>query len=327
MQEELGRGAEARRLVARAAGVHAAVRRAPDLVRAVDVLHHVQLADRRPVPAVPPVRRTQGPERGPVAQGGVAGGARHLHPALDGHLAARRRLEVRPLGLDATGGPVARAVAQRGDPQVARAVQGDVVGAGGAVLDLPGAPVPGAAGVAVTGVEDPVLRGGQRVGAAGEVVAPLEGPARGGGRDRGVGVQGESGGKRDEHRGCRRDETSPAAWLRTRVTSSSPAGEYCGSALTGAMRALPRLHGNRPPAPARAAVQGNPKTTGARLIRRTAYGGSGVPGAPGQGVQRTFGLMRPLQSKTAMLSQPLPLPLMSAGSQPLPGTAYQVGSQ
>ena len=40
-----------------------------------------------------------------------------------------------------------------------------------------------------------------------------------------------------------------------------------------------------------------------------------------------FGFTWPVQLKVAMLSQPSPLLLMSAGSQPLPGTAYQVGSQ
>ena len=53
----------------------------------------------------------------------------------------------------------------------------------------------------------------------------------------------------------------------------------------------------------------------------------GVRPAAGHGVQRTPGFTRPDQSKTAMLSQPFPVPLMFAGSQPLPGTAYQVGSQ
>ena len=45
------------------------------------------------------------------------------------------------------------------------------------------------------------------------------------------------------------------------------------------------------------------------------------------GVQTTFGLTCPVQLKIAMLSHWLPVPLMFAGSQPLPGIAYQVGSQ
>ena len=57
-------------------------------------------------------------------------------------------------------------------------------------------------------------------------------------------------------------------------------------------------------------------------------GGPGGPPHPARyGVQRMDGLTRPVQSNVAMLSQPLPEPLMSAGSQPLPGTAYHVGSQ
>src|SRR5438128_2662079 len=72
---------------------------------------------------------------------------------------------------------------------------------------------------------------------------------------------------------------------------------------------------------------------------------SGAPGGPGDGerhrprtvpprcevvvygVHLMFGFTLPVQLKTAMVSQPLPLLLMSAGSQPLPVTAYQVGSQ
>lgn len=45
------------------------------------------------------------------------------------------------------------------------------------------------------------------------------------------------------------------------------------------------------------------------------------------GVHLMFGFTLPVQLKTAMLSQPLPLLLMSAGFHPLPVTAYQVGSQ
>jgi fructokinase len=65
-------------------------------------------------------------------------------------------------------------------------------------------------------------------------------------------------------------------------------------------------------------------------------GGSGPSGEPdpprsgrwSYGVQRMVGLTWPVQSKVAMLSQPLPLLLILAGSQPLPAAApYQVGSQ
>ncbi len=56
------------RLVARPAGVDAAVQHAPDLVDAVDVLHDVELADAGPVPVVAAVVGAQRPERRPVAQ-------------------------------------------------------------------------------------------------------------------------------------------------------------------------------------------------------------------------------------------------------------------
>jgi len=47
-----------------------------------------------------------------------------------------------------------------------------------------------------------------------------------------------------------------------------------------------------------------------------------------QGVQRMPGFTWPVQSKVAMLSHWLPVPVMFAGSQPLPAFGpYQVGSQ
>src|SRR5690606_12115579 len=65
--------AQALGLVARAAGADVAVQHPVRLVLAVDVLHHVELADAGPVPVVPAVRRAQGPERRPVPERGVTG--------------------------------------------------------------------------------------------------------------------------------------------------------------------------------------------------------------------------------------------------------------
>ncbi|CAM5734451.1 hypothetical protein SALBM311S_12320 [Streptomyces alboniger] len=51
------------------------------------------------------------------------------------------------------------------------------------------------------------------------------------------------------------------------------------------------------------------------------------PNSVSYGAHLMFGFTWPVQLKMAMLSQPFPLLVMSAGSHPLPVTAYQVGSQ
>ncbi len=121
-------GADAGRLVAGPAGVHAAVQDAPHRVDPVDVLHDVELAGAGPVPVVAPVRRAQRPEGRPVAERLVAGDVGHLDAGLDAQHAPGLRLEVGSAGLDARGGPLARAALDRGDAQVARAVEAEVGG-------------------------------------------------------------------------------------------------------------------------------------------------------------------------------------------------------
>lgn len=170
-------GADPVGLVARPARVGAAVQDAPDRVEPVDVLHDVELADRRPVLVVPPVRGSQGPERRPVAEGLVAGDVGHLDASLDAQDAAVGGLEVGALGLDPGRRPLPRGGLDRGDPQVAAAVQAEVGGVGGVPLDLAGAPVAGAARVAVAGIDDPVRGRGGRAGRTVEVVAPDQAPA------------------------------------------------------------------------------------------------------------------------------------------------------
>lgn len=107
--------AQAAGLVARSAGVDAAVQHPPGAVDAVDVLHDVVLADRRPVLVVAAVVLAEGPEGGPVARGGFAAVVGHLDAACDAHLAAGVRLEVGALGFDARGCPCVVGGAEGGD--------------------------------------------------------------------------------------------------------------------------------------------------------------------------------------------------------------------
>src|SRR5690606_25930607 len=114
-----GRTADAAVLVAGAAGRGAAVHGGEHRVHALRVLHDVELADRGPVPPVAAVGGAQHPARRPVALGGGAGDVRHLDAALDAQFAARRGLEVGPVGLDAAGRPVAGRVPPGRDAEVA----------------------------------------------------------------------------------------------------------------------------------------------------------------------------------------------------------------
>src|SRR5205807_621826 len=143
-------------LVAGAAGAGAAVQGGPLVVETLDVLHDVDLADAGPVPVVAPVRRAEHPEGRPVSLGSRTRDVGHLQPGLDPQFAARRGLEVGAVGLDPAGGPLPGGVADRGDPQVAGAVEGDVRRARGHRLDLAGAEPGRAAGVAVAGGVAPV---------------------------------------------------------------------------------------------------------------------------------------------------------------------------
>src|SRR5690606_1470933 len=147
---------------------------------------------------VPPVRRAERPERRPVAEGGVTGDVRHLDAAFDAQDAAGCGFEVGAPGLDAGGGPLARGALERRDAQVSGAVEAEVGGVVGVALDLTGAPVGGTAGVAVAGVDDPVVGGGQGSGRAVEVVGPDQGPA--GGRGRYGGARGGRGRERGHGR-------------------------------------------------------------------------------------------------------------------------------
>jgi len=64
-----------------------------------------------------------------------------------------------------------------------------------------------------------------------------------------------------------------------------------------------------------------------KSAQRAANSGS-VSGGRVHGVHRMPGFTWPVQSKAAMLSHWLPVPLMFAGSQPFPAFGpYQVGSQ
>ncbi len=234
-----GRIAQARRLVAGAAGGRPAVHGGPGLVDAVDVLHDVELADARPVLVVAAVGRAQHPEGGPVAGGRGAGDVGHLDARLDAQLAAGRGLEVGAVGLDAARGPVAGRVAQRRDLQVAASVEGDVAGAAGHPLDLAGAPVGGAAGVGGPGVVEPVGGVDAGAGRAVEVVGEDLCPARGG-RGRG-GVRGLGGGRGEHGRQAERAEGGDE-----RASPSGPAG---GCTHGGASRV--RGEGLRVPSRAR----------------------------------------------------------------------------
>jgi hypothetical protein len=169
-------------LVARTARGHAAVQHAPHRVDAVDVLHDVELTDRRPVLVVPAVRRAQGPERRPVAERRGPGHVGHPDAGLDPQRPAGRRLEVAAAGLDPGRGPAARGGAERRDAQVAVAVPAHVGRVGRVGLDLAGAPVRRATRVAGARVEDPVVARRQRAGRPVEVVAPDRPPARRRGR-------------------------------------------------------------------------------------------------------------------------------------------------
>lgn len=74
---------------------------------------------------------------------------------------------------------------------------------------------------------------------------------------------------------------------------------------------------------------GGRPVAGARVSRADDGGGPRAAPVPSAdyGVHLKLGFTWPVQSKMAMLSQPSPVPLMFAGSQPLPLMAYQVGSQ
>jgi hypothetical protein len=64
-----------------------------------------------------------------------------------------------------------------------------------------------------------------------------------------------------------------------------------------------------------------------RQVHGPSTGTASPSRTPAYDVQLTALLNTPVQLNTAMLSQPSPELVMSAGSQPLPGTAVQVGSQ
>src|SRR5258706_7590059 len=99
--------ADAGRLVARAARVDAAVQGRIHIALPVDVFQEVKLADTRPVGEDAAEGRAKRPESRPVTLRRRARHVRLLDGGFDRHPAARRRLEVGTLCLDAARAPVA----------------------------------------------------------------------------------------------------------------------------------------------------------------------------------------------------------------------------
>jgi len=94
-----------------------------ELAAAVDVGHDVGLADGRPVVPVAAVGGTRRAEARPVAEAIGAAHVRLLDHGRELDLLARVGGEVSSLGGDATRGPVARAVLDGLDDEVAAAVE------------------------------------------------------------------------------------------------------------------------------------------------------------------------------------------------------------
>ena len=142
------------------------VQRRRGLVQPVDVLHHVELAGRRPA-AARPHGRPERPERGPVAE--AVGRVRLLDRRGQLELAAGRGLEVVAGGLDPGRRPAAVG-ARRLQDEMPVAVHVDVPGRAAGVLDL-------SRSVAAADVVEPVGRRGRGPGRAGEAVLEHGRPA------------------------------------------------------------------------------------------------------------------------------------------------------
>ncbi len=148
--------AEAGIFITRTAWRHAAVQRSVYVGLRVDIFQNIDLTDPRPVGVDAAERRAQRPEGRPVSLRSSAGNIWLLDRSFNRHRAARRRLEICPLGLDAPRCPVAGTIPQGGDCQVAAGLV-DVGGAVGHVLDLTGSPTAaGAAAVASADIINPV---------------------------------------------------------------------------------------------------------------------------------------------------------------------------
>src|SRR5690606_8822737 len=158
---------------------------------------------------------------------------RHLDAALDAQFAARRGLEVGPVGLDAAGRPVAGRVPPGRDAEVAVAVEGDVLRAGRHRLDLTGAPVGRAARVARAGRVAPVGGVDAAAGRAVEVVEEDLVPARrgwrGGGARRRRGGRGRRG--REPEGADDGDERPPDAAGSARGAGCAGGVTHVGSPL------------------------------------------------------------------------------------------------
>ena len=207
------------------------MQRAPRGVQSVDVLNEVQLADAGPVLEVAPERAAERPERRPVPIGRRPGHVRQLDARLDPQDATVGRLEVRAPGLNPPRRPVARAVALRGDAQVAAAVEADVGRVVSGLLDLAGAPVGRSARVAVAQVELPVGAGRRGVRRAVEVVGEHLRPAGRQRRDRRVGCRNGNDRRQRRHEGDERGGHAAATGAPTATRRRKRSGDHGGSDL------------------------------------------------------------------------------------------------
>jgi hypothetical protein len=173
--------ADPRGLPARAADRRAAMERVPDRLVTVGILHHVPLADVRPVGGPHrPGGRPERPERRPVARRLRAADVRQFQRGLHPHRAARRRGEIGPSRLHPPRRPlpVARARTERDDGEVPGTVVVDVADAVGHGLELTGAPLRRAAAITGADAVNPVLARQPGIRDAVEVVAPHLHPRR-----------------------------------------------------------------------------------------------------------------------------------------------------